>query len=257
MTREVSPAIVECELTHLDRTPIDLERARSQHCAYEHLLAELGCTIQHVEPAPQLPDSVFIEDTAIVLDELAIIARPGAPSRRREPEAVATALTRHRRLHFIRRPATLDGGDVLLVGRTLYVGRTPRTNDFGIKQLTEHVDAFGYTVRAAPVTGCLHLKSAITAVGESRLLINPEWTDPELFAAYQLIDVDPAEPFAANALWLGGTTVVFPAEFPRTRTRLEARGVDVHVVPADELAKAEGGVTCCSLVFAPAVIGRT
>jgi dimethylargininase len=248
LTRDISPALRDCELTHLDRAPIDVERARRQHEAYECALAGLGCAVHRLPAGAEMPDSVFIEDAAIVLDEVAVITRPGAVSRRVETEGVADALAAYRPLLRIEAPGTLDGGDVLVADRTVFVGRSARTNDAGIGQLRAALAGFGYAVRAVEVHGCLHLKTAVTCVGDGRLLINREWVPAEAFAGWALIDVDPAEPFAANALRIG-ERVVYPDTFPRTRARLEARGIEIVPVPADELAKAEGGVTCCSLVF--------
>jgi dimethylargininase len=248
LTREISPALQECELTHLAREPIDVERARSQHQAYEAALAELGCAVHRLPAGAEMPDAVFIEDTAVVLDEVAVITRPGAPSRRAETAAVADALTAHRRLVRLDAPARLDGGDVLVVDRSVFVGLSERTNMTGFRQLRDALARHGYTVKTVPVTGCLHLKSAVTSLGGGRLLINRAWVPAEAFAGWELIDVDPEEPYAANALRIGDR-VIYPADFPRTRALLEARGIDIVPVPADELARAEGAVTCCSLVF--------
>jgi dimethylargininase len=249
LVREVSPEIVRCELTHLERVPIDLERARAQHAEYVAALAELGCRIEWLPAEPGLPDAVFVEDTAVVLDDLAVITRPGTESRQAELDSVAGALGRYRTLHHIRAPGTLDGGDVLRAGRALYVGETARTNGEGISQLAAIVTREGYAVCAMPVRGCLHLKSAATALEERTVLINRGWTDAVRFAGRRLIDIDPAEPFAANALAVGGA-LIHAAEFPRTRAILTGAGYTVRPVPASELAKAEGGVTCCSLLVA-------
>lgn len=245
--REVSPAIVRCELTHLARTPIDLALARAQHAEYVAALEALGCRIEWLAPEPELPDAVFVEDTAIVLDELAVISRPGAESRQAELGSVIAVLGRYRPLHHITAPGTLDGGDVLLAGRALYVGQTPRTNTEGISQLAAIVTRQGYAVCAMPVHGCLHLKSAATALDEDTVLINPEWTSTARFAGRRLIAIDPGEPFAANAVVVGGE-LIHAAEFPGTRDILINAGHAVRPVPASELAKAEGGVTCCSLL---------
>jgi dimethylargininase len=251
ITREVSPALARCELTHLERVPIDVAIARRQHRAYEECLASLGCSVRRLPGAPELPDSVFIEDTAVVVDEVAVIARPGAPSRRPEVPAVAAALEQYRPLVRIEAPGTLDGGDVLQVGREVLVGCSGRTNADGIAQLRRMLGAHGYAVRAVRVHGCLHLKSAVTAVADDLLLANRQWLSADDLAALDVLDVldvHPEEPFGANALRVGDA-IVYAAELPRTRERLEARGLAVHAVPAGELAKAEGGVTCCSLVF--------
>lgn len=248
LTREISPALAECELTHLARTPIDVERARQQHAAYEHALAEAGCEVRRLPADDGMPDSVFIEDTAVVLDEVAVITRPGAPSRRTETAAVEDALAAHRPLVRIQAPGTLDGGDVLVADRTVFVGRSARTNEAGIGQMRDALAPFGYEVRAVPVDGCLHLMTAVTRVADGVLLINRDWAPANASAGWELVDIDPAEPFAANALLVVGR-VIYPTDFPRTLERLRARGIDVLPVPADELAKAEGGVTCCSLIF--------
>lgn len=251
LTRAVSPAIARCELTHLAREPIDVERAAAEHRAYEHSLSEAGCTVEQVAPAPELADSVFIEDTAVVLDELAVVTRPGAESRRPETAAVAAALTRHRAVvRQIEPPGTLDGGDVLVVGRRVFVGRSGRSNRAGIAQLRRLLAEHGYEVIAVPTRDCLHLKSAITQVGDNLLLINREWAPAPAFSALglDLLDIHPDEPFAANALRVNGT-VIYPAAFPRTAERLDRRGLRLRTVEAGELAKAEGAVTCCSVVF--------
>jgi dimethylargininase len=242
--------MAECELTFLDREPIDVERAAAQHEAYERCLESLGCRVMQVEPAPTLPDSVFVEDTAIVLEALAVITRPGAPSRRTETENVARALRRHRAVRFLESPATLDGGDVLLIGRTLYVGRSRRTNDRGIAQLRELVEPIGYTIVPTSFRDCLHLKSAATSIGDRTILYNPDWVDASCFGDIETIAVDENEPAAANALRLDGT-VVMSSSHPRTRVLLESRGFHVVTVESSELEKAEGGVTCCSIIFEP------
>ena len=248
ITRDVSPALAACELTHLERAPIDIAKARAQHRAYTGLLARLGCRLIELQAEPDLPDSVFVEDTAVVLDEIAVITRPGAASRRAECLSIAIVLSDHRPLVKLEKPATLDGGDVMLVGRTLWVGLSGRTNWSGVGQLREIAGRHGHQVRPVEPSGCLHLKSAVSLVAPDVLLLNPQWVDPGLFAGHDVVSVDPGEPHAANALRLGDG-VIHPACFPRTRARLEARGIAVHPVDVSELQKAEGAVTCCSLVF--------
>jgi dimethylargininase len=247
LVRDVSPRVTQCELTHLDRTPIDFVRAEAQHARYVETLQALGCQVERLPPLPDLPDGVFVEDTAVILDELAVITRPGAPSRRTETKSVAAVLGRYRALRHITSPGTLDGGDVLRLGRTLFVGQTPRTNAGGIAQLATLVKPAGYDVCGVAVTGCLHLKSAVTEVADATILLNSEWVDRSTFRSVVVLEVSPAEPFAANALRIG-SRVIYAAEFPRTRVRLEESGIEVLPVEAGELAKAEGGVTCCSLI---------
>ncbi len=236
------------------RVPIDVERARVQHRAYEDALRDAGYTVVRLPASAELPDSVFVEDAAIVFDELAVITRPGAASRRAETAAVAQALAPFRVLHTIEAPGTLDGGDVLVAGRSVFVGLSSRTNADGIAQLRRMLTPFGYTVCELRVRDCLHLKSAATALGDGTVLVNPRWVDAGAFRGLEVIAVDPDEPAAANALRLADR-IVFPAAFPRTAERLRARGYRVQTVDASELAKAEGAVTCCSLIVEQAAAG--
>ena len=246
-TREVSPAIGQCELTHMGRVPIDAARAQRQHEAFEDALKELGCSVRRLPAAPKSPDGVFVQDIAIVLDEVAIIAHPGAESRRAEIASVAEGLRPLRQLRFIEAPGTLDGGDVLPIGRAIYVGRSRRTNEEGVRQFTAAVQKYGYEVRETKPTGCLHLQSAATVVADRTLLINPLWIDPSVFAEYKLIEIDPSEPFAANALRVTNK-VLYPSAFPLTLAKIEEGGIKVKTVDMSELAKAEGGVTCCCIL---------
>lgn len=248
ITRAVSPAILHCELSFIKRKPIDLPRARQQHRAYEELLEKLGARVVSLPAEADLPDSMFVEDPAVVLDELAVILPLGTESRRAEAPSLARALSKYRKLAYVSLPGTLEGGDVLRIGRKLFVGLTRRSNAEGIRQFTAILQPLGYEVISVPVTGCLHLKSAVTFLGRNMLLGNRNWLDTTPFASFEWIDVDPEEPRAANALALGGT-VIFPASFARTRARMEAAGF--HVTPLDisELQKAESGLTCSSLLF--------
>jgi len=248
ITRAVSPALIHCELSFIDRQPIDLTRAQEQHHAYETLLEKLGARVVSLPAEPDLPDSMFVEDPAIVLDELAVILRLGTESRRHEAASLARELSKYRRLAYVSLPGALEGGDVLRIDRKLFVGLTKRSNGEGICQLRGVLEPLGYEVIAVPVTGCLHLKSAVTYLGGNTLLANRSWFDTTPFAGYDWIDVDPAEPHAANALALRGT-VIFPASFPRTRARIEAGGFSVAPVDISELQKAESGLTCSSLLF--------
>jgi dimethylargininase len=248
LTREVSPSITRCELTHIQRQPVDLAKARMQHLAYEEALARLGCRIERLPEEPDLPDSVFVEDAAVVFNEIAVIARPGAVSRRPETKSVSLALLNYRELIFIEAPGTLDGGDVLCVGKRVFIGISQRTNVEAIDQVRKALKRFGYTVHGLAVRGCLHLKSAVTVVGQDTLLINRGWVDRGMFKPLRMIDSEPSESNAANALWFGGKVLYSPA-FPGTAKRLEERGIPLELVDLSELAKAEGALTCCSLVF--------
>ncbi|MBI2759096.1 MAG: dimethylargininase [Chloroflexi bacterium] len=248
ITREISPSINQCELTFHEREPINYERACKQHKQYVNALRSLGLQVQVLPADPNLPDSVFVEDTALVLDECAIITRPGADSRKPETESITNVLEQYRKLFFIEPPARADGGDILRVGKKIYVGLSTRSDDNAIEQMQNYLRPFGYEVKGITVTGCLHLKSAVTQVAEDTLLINPEWADKNYFDEMNFIEIDPSEPYAANALMIGGT-IIYPTAFPKTQKRLEAAGVKIVNVDADELAKAEGAVTCCSLIF--------
>jgi dimethylargininase len=248
ITRAVSPSLAQCELSFIPRQPIDLAKAQAQHHAYEKLLADLGARVISLPAEPGLPDSMFVEDPALVLDELAVIFPLGTEVRRREASSIAAALQPFRKLQHVRLPGMLEGGDILRLGRKLFVGLTARSNAQGIEQLAAIVAAHGYQVTGVPTPGCLHLKSAVTALDEYTLLANRAWFDSSLFSGYDWVDVDPAEPHAGNALTLSGT-VVFPASFPRTRDRIEARGFRVTSLDIAELQKAESGLTCSSLIF--------
>jgi dimethylargininase len=248
ITRDVSRSLGACELSYVDRASIDVERAAVQHAAYRRAVESLGCEVIALAAEHELPDAVFVEDVAIVLDELAVVTRPGAPSRRGEVASVATALAPFRALKTIVAPATVDGGDVLLIGRTIFVGVSARTNAEGIAQLRAIASGAGYVVQAVPIRGCLHLKSAVTEIAEGTVLIHPEWTDRLAFAPFRQIEIDRDEPHAANALRIGDG-VIYPASFPRTLRRLEDAGIRPTLVEMSELQKAEGAVTCCSLVF--------
>ncbi|MHC4910023.1 MAG: dimethylarginine dimethylaminohydrolase family protein [Planctomycetota bacterium] len=248
LVRDVSPSIDRCELTCLERRPIDVERARRQHADYCAALTALGCDVRTLPNEPALADAVFVEDAAVILDELAILTRPGAPSRRAELASVEDGLRGLRPIARLVAPATLDGGDVLRVGRRLYVGATTRTNGEAVRQVRNLVEPHGYSVRAVPVHGCLHLKSAATHAGDDAVLVNPDRLDGRAFDAHEIIPVDPAEPEAANVIAIG-TSILGSSSHPRTNERLAELGRRVHAIESDELAKAEGALTCCSLLL--------
>ncbi|HVR42989.1 MAG TPA: dimethylargininase [Thermoanaerobaculia bacterium] len=249
ITRAVSPRIAECELTWRAREPIDARRAAAEHEEYEAKLTAHGWTVVRAEEAPEHPDGVFVEDAAVVLDEIAVLARPGAASRRGEIESIARLLASRRPLARIEPPATLDGGDVFRLGRTLHVGVGGRTNRAGATSLRELVAPFGYSVVETAFTGCLHLKSAATPLGERLLLLDPACVDPRAFDATAIeIEIDPEEPSGANALLLGPGALLLPASAPRTRARLVTLGFTVETIDLAEMEKAEAGVTCCSIL---------
>jgi dimethylargininase len=248
ITRGISPAIDRCELGFLPRREIDLGKAAAQHHQYEMCLRDLGVTVVSLAPEPELPDSMFVEDPAVVVAEVAVMALMGAASRRDEAATLAPVLARYRPLRWMRELATLEGGDVLRVGRTLYVGLSARTNRKGIEQLAEHLSPFGYCVHAVPVRGCLHLKSACTCLDGETLLANRNWFDPAAFQGLRIVDVPPGEPRAANILAIDGTVLVATA-FPRTADLIERLGWKVRPLDISELMKAEAGLTCSSILL--------
>jgi dimethylargininase len=248
ITRQVSPALAQCELSFIPRQPIDMDKARAQHHAYEELLRKLGAKVISLPAEPDLPDSMFVEDPAMVLDEVAVICPLGTETRRKEAPSLAAAIEKFRTLAYVKLPGLLEGGDVLRIGKKLFPGITARSNPEGIRQLAVIVEHYGYEVTAVPVTGCLHLKSAVTYLGRNTLLGNRAWFHWQRLPEFEWIDVDPAEPHAGNALAIGDN-VIFPASFPRTREKIEAAGFRVLPLDISELQKAESGLTCSSLIF--------
>ncbi len=257
LVREPSASLAACELSFLERSPIDLVRARVQHRTYCAALGEAGAQVTVLPALDDLPDAVFVEDTAVVVDEVAIVAAPGAASRAAESDAIVAALSA---LRPVRRlgvaGATLEGGDVLRMGRTLYVGRSRRTNDAGIAALRTLLEPLGYRVTPVPVHACLHLKTACSAAGERTVLLNPSWIDGEVFRrdGLEVISVATDEPWAANVLRIG-KTLLTSAGHPSTRARLRAAGLEAVEVDIGELRKAEAGLTCLSILV-PETLSR-
>lgn len=247
ITRKISPRFNECEITHIDRTPIDVDIATEQHEAYQAALQELGCIVLELPEQENLPDSVFVEDTAFILPEVAVITNPGADSRKPEIETIAPVLSQYKKLIHITAPATVDGGDVLVLGKKIYVGLTTRSNQQAVDQLNQKLNEYGYQTFGVHLTDCLHLKTAVTKLDDKTLLINPNWVDVSNFKDFDLIHIDASEPFAANCLPINGH-IIYPTSFPKTQALLESRGYKFKNVQVDELAKAEGAVTCCSLI---------
>lgn len=248
ITRKVSPRFNECEITHIERTPIDVNVARSQHDEYVRVLSDLGCQVIELAEEPDFPDSVFVEDTAFILPEVAVITRPGADSRRPEVESIIPALSPHRKLIRVTEPASVDGGDVLVLGKNIYIGLSTRSDMQAVNQLNESLREYGYIVHGIGLIDCLHLKTAVTRVDDNTLLINKHWVNANHFPGFELIEVDASEPFAANCLPIHGK-IIYPITFPNTQKKLEARGFQIKNVNLAELAKAEGAVTCCSLII--------
>ena len=248
LTRAVSASITRCELTYLDRKPIDLDCARQQHAAYESLLASLGWHIERLPTLDDQPDAVFVEDAAIALDELAVVAPMGAASRTGESLTVEEALARFLPVCHLNPPATLDGGDVVRANRRIFVGLSSRTNTHAVDQLTRLLEPYDYEVISVSVRGALHLKSACSYLGDNTLLANVEWIDTTPFKGMEILPVGASEAWGASVLNAEGH-VVMPAGFPQTARLLERRGFGVDVIDLSELRKAEGGPTCLSILL--------
>jgi dimethylargininase len=232
----------------LERVPIDFERASSQHRAYELMLESIGIEVYSLPAESDLPDSVFVEDTAIILEECAIITRMGADSRKPETDSIIYALAPYRRLMNVVSPGSVDGGDVLVIGRTIYIGLSSRSNRYAVEQIQSYLGPFGYTVQGIPVNGCLHLKSAATLAADDLLLVNPAWVDSTYFTGMKFINVHPSEPHGANVLYVDHQLICQPA-YPKTLALLRTAGFEPLLVDQSELGKAEGALTCCSLIF--------
>ena len=245
-TRAVSPRLAECALTHLDRQAIDPARAAVQHAAYEQALADAGFEVVRLPELAEDPDAVFVEDTALLLGGHAVITRPGAASRADEVHSTADGLEPFFTVHHLG-AGVLDGGDVLRIGTTLYVGQSSRTDAAGTAALADLVAPLGFTVVPVELGRCLHLKTAVTYAGRDTVLINPDWVDPALFVGAGAIAVDADEPFAANVV-LAGDRLIIAAGSPMTAAKLRERGFTVIEVDVSELQKAEAGGTCMSLI---------
>ena len=246
--RPVSPSLASCALTFIAREPIDLALAKSQHAAYCDVLRQGGVIVDELPPAPDLPDAVFVEDAAVALDDLIVITRPGLESRRDETVTAAAMLADAAPLSFIRQPGTLDGGDVLRIGKDLFVGTGGRSNRDGIDQLAAIASRFGYRVTAVTVRGCLHLKTAATALGEDAVLFHPANVDRAVFAAFDAVEADAGERAGANVLALN-ERIIAAESAPRTRDAIGARGYDVDALDISEFEKAEAGLTCLSILI--------
>jgi dimethylargininase len=246
-TRAVSPRLAECETTQAER--VDVARAVTQHAAYEHALREAGFEVRRLAALDDFPDGVFVEDTALLLGAHAVILRPGAVSRARETESVAEGLANDFTLHRLAN-GHVDGGDVLRIDRTLYVGISTRTDLAGIRALGELVAPLDYRVVPVPVAGGLHLKSAATCVNHI-LVHNPAWVAPHHFAGTEPLAVAPGEDLGGNVLLAGGTLLT-AADSPRTADAMAARGFAIESLDITEMRKADAALTCMSLLSEPA-----
>lgn len=248
ITRKPSPLLESGERTHIGRDAIDCARAQAQHDDYRAALSELGASVLRLDDADGFPDGVFVEDTALVLDEAALLMRPGAESRRDEVAGIGEALSKYRELVRIESPAAIDGGDIVVTGKRIFIGRSARTNSEGIASLGDLTKRFGYSVHGVRMQGCLHLKSGCTALPDGRILINRAWIEGADLPACDFVEVPREEPWGGDVAFVGDT-VVAAAAYPRTIEILAREGYRVRPVDVSEFAKAEGGVTCMSLIF--------
>jgi len=248
ITRPPTESIADCQLTHIGRDPIDVKLAIEQHKEYRELLAELGAEVVTLDPLDEHPDAVFVEDAVITLDEVAILCRMGAPTRRNETNNLEPIIAAYRQTHRMTEPAMLEGGDVIGAGRTLFVGKSTRTNDEGANQLRAFTESLGYNVVQVDVTGCLHLSTGASYLGDGVILANPEWIDASAFEGFDVIHVEQGDPWAANTMSVNGV-IVMPESSPATAAMLNERGYTVRTVDISELMKAEGSMTCMRQLF--------
>jgi dimethylargininase len=248
ITHLPSPNMEQGERTYVDRTPIDYRRAVRQHEDYCRALCAWGVTVRTLEVNRSLPDCVFVEDTAIVLDEVAVLASMGAETRGAEPAGIERELRKFRDIVRVEPPATIEGGDVLRVGRKLLVGVSSRTNRAGVAALESVVGRCGYEVVPVPVPHCLHLKSACTALPDGSLLVNPAWLDVCALRGFELVPVPESEPWGANVALIGDNVFAVAAH-ARTVGMIRERGFVVRAIDLSEFTKAEGGVTCLGILF--------
>lgn len=248
ITHRVSQALEKCELTFVESSPIDIDKACKEHMNYCRMLQRCGAQVITLEDNVESPDSVFVEDPIIVFDEVAVMTSMGVESRRREGEALGTFFSRYRQLEQIALPAKIEGGDVLKIGRTIYVGESPRTDRRGVEALADIMSRFGYETIPVPVSGCLHLKTGCTALDEQTVIINPDWVDPQPFEPFTKLITVMEEPFGANVLPVNGTICMNEA-FPATIEMVRSHGYRVASTDISEFVKAEAGLTCMSVPF--------
>ncbi|MBA3868789.1 MAG: dimethylargininase [Anaerolineae bacterium] len=248
ITRKPAESIAKCELTFIDRVAIDYAKAQEQHQAYCEALEACGVKVVRLAAEDDLPDSVFVEDTAIILDEVAIITPMGIASRRPEPARIEPDIKRFRPTLHIELPATIEGGDVMRLGKAIFVSLSTRTNAAGIEALRTLTAPYGYTVTAVTLQDCLHLKSACTALDDQTILLNRAWVDNSLFDGYTLVDVAADEAGAGNVVQANGS-ILMNSQYPHTAEIIEQEGYRVCTVDTSEFTKAEAAMTCMSLII--------
>lgn len=248
ITRMPAASIAKCELTFIDRIPIDYTKAQGQHRDYCEALEACGVKVVRLPAADNLADSVFVEDTAIILDEVAIITPMGIASRRPEPALIEPDIARFRPTLHINLPATIEGGDVMRLGKAIFVSLSTRTNDAGIEALRTLAAPYGYTVTKVTLRDCLHLKSACTALDDQTILVYSAGVDTSAFEEYKLVEVAADEPGAANVV-RANSSILMNSQYPQTAKIVEEHGYQVCAVDTSEFTKAEAAMTCMSLII--------
>lgn len=247
-THAVSPNIPSCEITFIDRAQINYELAVRQHDEYCAVLKKCGVVVKRLSANLSYPDSCFVEDTAIVLDELAIVTSMGTASRRGETAAIEAELSKYREIAQIQLPAMIEGGDVLQVGRKLFVGLSSRTNAQGIKELSRITEPLGYSLSPVNIKSSLHFKTACSAINDETLLVNPNWIDLEPFKGFNVLFTPDDESWAANTLRISDITCL-QAGFPKTVELVERLHHRIEILDISEFRKAEAGISCLSIIL--------
>lgn len=235
-------------LTTADAGLPDPERTRAQFRAYVDILLQLGLTVTTLPAQNAYPDAHFVEDTAVLMPELAVLTNPGAPSRRGEVQTIAPLVSRFRHAVQMGPNAHMDGGDVLMVDKHFFVGLTSRTNEAGVREFRAAVERFGYTVDAVEVAAGLHLKSIVNYVGRNTLILSQSSAHLPVFKGFKHIVLDPAEEYAGNTLWINDTLIT-PSGYPDTLRQLQGLGLPIIQTDTSEIRKMDGGLTCLSLRF--------
>lgn len=235
-------------LTNAELGAADYALMQAQHEAYVCALSEAGLNVQTLDAAPRYPDAHFVEDAAVVVPEVAVISRPGAKVRRGEEELIEPTLTSHRRIARIEAPGTLDGGDVLQIGKSVFIGVSARTNEVGARQLETLLARHGYRCTLIPLAHTLHLKSDLNAVGSKTVVVTEALAAHEAIDGFERIVVDPGETYAANLLRINDRLLI-ASGFPKLREKLETTGLEIVELHMSEVRKMDGGLTCLSLRF--------
>lgn len=248
LTHVPSSNLNNCELTYLDSERIDIKKALIEHNSYCNMIKECGANVNIIEDNIDLADSVFVEDPIIVFDEVAIVTSMGVESRRKESQVLKDYFSKIREIKEIKLPSKIEGGDVLVIDKKVFVGLSPRTNESAIEELKNILKPYGYIVQSVKVDGCLHLKTGCTALDDKTILLNPNWVDVEVFSDYKIINIPSDEPFGANIMKINEYICMNEA-FPKSIELVKALGYKVKTTDISEFVKAEAGLTCMSVRY--------